>query len=101
MSNVVIELLKFKVEPQFQEEYLRQDAAIWTRALAQCPGFLGKEVWLNPKEPTEVIIVIRWATKQQWKSLPLELLHKIEQEFTQQLGCTYEIVESCEYQVRI
>ena len=97
---MVIELLKFKVAPEHREQFIQKDAEIWTQALAGCPGFLGKEVWINPNEPTQVILVIRWATREQWKSIPLELLDAIEQQFAQQLGDIYQIVEVSEYQVR-
>lgn len=100
MAKMVIELLKCKVDPDWREQYLQKDAEVWTKALAECPGFLGKEVWLNSEEASEVILVIRWATKEQWKSIPEELLNQVEQEFAQQMmGCNYEIVESSEYQV--
>ncbi|MES1023136.1 TIGR03792 family protein [Gloeocapsa sp. BRSZ] len=96
---MVIELLKCKVDPDLREQYLQLDAEVWTKALAECPGFLGKEVWLNPHEASEVILVIRWATKEQWKAIPDEFLNRIEQLFLQQMGRTYKIVESAEYQV--
>lgn len=99
MTNTVIELLKFKVDPNDRDRYLQKDAEIWTKALADCPGFLGKEVWLNPEEHTEVTIVIRWATKEHWKSISEEFLNRIEQEFAQQVGQTYTTVEASEYQV--
>ena len=97
---MIIELLKFKVAPELQKQYLQKDAEIWTQTLASCAGFLGKEVWLNPNEPTEVILIIRWASREQWKSIPLELLNAIEQQFAQQLSNNYQIVESAEYQVK-
>lgn len=99
MTNIVIELLRCQVDPKHREQYLQKDAEIWTKALADCPGFLGKEVWLNPQEDSEVILIIRWATKEQWKSISEELLNQIEQEFAQQMGQTYTIVESSEYRV--
>jgi len=99
MSTVVIELLKFKVAPELREQYIQKDAEIWTQTLSSWSGFLGKEVWLNPNEPTEVILIIRWASREQWKSIPVELVDAIEQQFTHELGGTYQIVESCEYQV--
>jgi uncharacterized protein (TIGR03792 family) len=100
MTSVVIELLKIKVAPEHREKYIQKDAQIWTQAIARCPGFLGKEVWINPNEPSEVILVIRWATREQWKSIPPERLQQISQEFDQQLGYTHQIVDSAEYQAR-
>lgn len=97
---MVIELLKVKVAPEHREQFIQKDAEIWTQAIALYPGFLGKEVWLDPNEPTQVILVIRWATREQWKSIALEQLQAIEQRFTQQIGNTYQLIESSEYQVR-
>jgi len=100
MTSVVIELLKIKVAPEHREQYIQKDAEIWTQAIARYPGFLGKEVWINPNEPSEVILVIRWATREQWKSIPPERLQQISQEFDQQLGYTHQIIDSAEYQAR-
>jgi uncharacterized protein (TIGR03792 family) len=97
---VVIELLKFQVPPGEREIYIQKDAEIWTTGLAKYPGFLGKEVWINPEEPTELILIVRWATREQWKAIPLEDLQIIEEKFTQAMGKSYPIVESGEYQVR-
>ncbi|QIR41324.1 TIGR03792 family protein [Tolypothrix sp. PCC 7910] len=95
---MVIEFLRFKIASQMREIYIQKDAEIWTTALAQYPGFLGKEVWLNPQDPTEIIFVVRWATKEQWQAIPPEELAAIEQKFAAALGDTYELVESAEYQ---
>jgi uncharacterized protein (TIGR03792 family) len=96
---MVIELLKIKVPPEIQQEYIQKDAEIWTAALAEYPGFVSKQVWLDPNNPTEVTLVIYWQTRSQWKAIPQEDLAVIEQRFTQQLGFTCEIVESSEYQL--
>ncbi|WP_369792309.1 hypothetical protein [Synechocystis sp. PCC 7509] len=50
--------------------------------------------------PTEVILVIRWRSRQEWKSISPQLLEDIECQFGSQMGNThYKIVESLEYQV--
>lgn len=97
---MVIELLKFKVAPELRERYIQQDAEIWTTALAKYPGFLGKEVWINHQDPTELILIIRWATREQWKSIRQEELQSIEAKFAQAMGEAYPVIESAEYQVR-
>jgi uncharacterized protein (TIGR03792 family) len=95
---VVIELLKFKIAADIQATFIQKDEEIWTTALANYPGFLAKEVWLNPKDSTEIICVIRWATKEQWQAIPLQELEAVEQKFAAAVGDTYELVESSEYQ---
>ncbi|MFW9262537.1 cyanobacterial protein, TIGR03792 family [Nostoc sp. KVJ20] len=95
-----IELLKFKVASDLREYFIQKDAQIWTTALAEYPGFLGKEVWISPNDYTEVILIIRWATLEQWKAVPQAHLQTIEDNFIQALRESYSIVDSGEYQVR-
>ncbi|KAF3884681.1 MULTISPECIES: TIGR03792 family protein [Nostocales] len=97
---MVIELLKVKIPPEQREKFIQKDAEIWTPALAKYPGFLGKEVWINPNDAAEVVFIIRWATREQWKAIPQGDLEAIEKKFTQALGFPQKIVESEEYQVR-
>lgn len=97
---MVIEFLKIEVTPEHRQKYLQLDKEIWTKALAKCPGFLGKEVWLNPDKPTEAILIVRWASREEWKSISAELLNEIERQFALALGSIeHQIVESVEYEV--
>lgn len=96
---MVIELLKFQVPPEVQATYIQKDREIWTTTLAEYPGFLGKEVWTNPNDPTEVILIIRWATREQWQAIPPEDLQRIDAKFTQAMGETYPIVASAEFEL--
>nr|WP_211176531.1 TIGR03792 family protein [Brasilonema sp. UFV-L1] len=93
-------MLKVKVPPEQREKYIQNDAEIWTKALAKYPGFLGKEVWINPNDATEIVLVIHWATREDWRTVPQAALEIIDHQFTQAMGEYYPIVESSEYQVR-
>ncbi len=97
---MVIEVLKFKVSPQLREKYIQKDGEIWTAALAKYPGFISKEVWINPNDSTEVVLIIRWETRSQWKAIPQSDLEAIALKFDAVMGASYPIVESAEYQVR-
>ena len=98
---MIIEWLKFRVSPNLREEFLELDQQIWTNKLKTCPGFLGKEVWLNPEKLDEVVILIHWQTRQEWKNIPQEELDRIEKQFNQKMqGKNYQMIESLEYQVR-
>ena len=59
---MVIEWLKIKVASELREKFIAKDAEIWTARLSGYPGFLSKEVWINPEAPTEVVLIIRWET---------------------------------------
>lgn len=97
---MVIEWLKFQVDLKRREEFIQKDTEIWTPVLAKSPGFLGKEVWINPDSPTEVIFVIHWESREQWKSVSQKLLDETEQRFAEAMGNSYQMLESQEYQVR-
>lgn len=97
---MVIEWLKIRVSAELREKYIQVDSQVWTPMLASYPGFLGKEIWLDPASSTEIILIIRWASRQQWKSISSERLVETEQLFLQELGASSEIIEEAEYQVQ-
>lgn len=98
---MVIEWLKFHVNPKLREQFVEQDQAIWTKTLSQQPGFLGKEIWINPTDPNEVVVVIRWQTREQWDAIAPALLAETEKRFQQAMGKdTYEMLEAKELHIR-
>lgn len=98
---MVIEWLKVRVAEALRERYIQKDEEIWTTALARYPGFLGKEIWLNPDHPDEIVMVIQWQSREQWKAIPEEALEQVEREFDRALGTSdYKIVEAKEFVVR-
>ncbi|MBW4472512.1 MAG: TIGR03792 family protein [Stenomitos rutilans HA7619-LM2] len=98
---MVIEWLKVQVVPELREKYIQKDEEIWTTALSKFPGYLGKQVWIDPNNLDKVVLVIHWASREMWKSIPIKVLEMIEMQFAQQMGQnTYKIIEEGEYQVR-
>lgn len=98
---MVLEYLKFLVSPELREKFIEKDREIWTSALAKYPGFLSKEIWINPKIAEEIVIIVRWKTRQEWKAIPIDTLEAIEKQFAASMGENeYKLVESKEYQLR-
>lgn len=98
---MVIEWLKFQVAEELRENFIQKDEEIWTAALAKYSGFLGKEVWISPEDPQEVIFVIHWETREAWKAIPQDYLNATEKRFNQAFEQnTYKIIEAQEYSVR-
>jgi uncharacterized protein (TIGR03792 family) len=97
---MVIEWLTFAVAPGHRETFIRIDYDIWTAALSQYPGFISKEVWISPDLADQVVCMIRWQTREQWKAIPQAELDRIEQQFDTAFGHTYRIIDAREYQVR-
>jgi uncharacterized protein (TIGR03792 family) len=98
---MVIEWLKFTVNPEFREKFVKTDEEIWTKFLKRQEGHLGKEVWISPVVENEVIAISYWQTREQWSAIPTSLLDETEARFLKAMGeGTYQLVESKEYQMR-
>ena len=96
-SNMVIEWLKIKVAPEHRDLFIEADDKIWTPALAQYPGFMDKTTWLNPVDLSEIVLVIHWETREQWKAIPAEALDSVTQAFEAAFPFDYEMIEAKEY----
>jgi len=57
---------------------------------------LGKEIWVDPVQ-NEVVIVIRWQTKELWKSVPQSVIDELDAKMGE---LQMPLAESREYQVR-
>ncbi|MBD1821702.1 TIGR03792 family protein [Cyanobacteria bacterium FACHB-DQ100] len=97
---MVIEWLKVKVPLELRETYIQKDAEIWTETLSKYPGYVGKEIWFNPKDDTDLIMVIYWQTKDAWKGIPASVLEETDRRFTAAMGQSFPFAEEGEYQVR-
>lgn len=97
---MVIEWLTFAVDPDNRETFIRLDNEIWTAALSEYPGFISKEVWISPDLLDQVVFMVRWQTREQWKAIPQDVLEAIEQQFDEAVNFSYRIIDAREYQVR-
>ncbi|MGL4321505.1 MAG: TIGR03792 family protein [Paracoccaceae bacterium] len=96
---MVIEWLRFTVPVVDQARYLAADAEIWTVALAGNPGFLGKEVWVRNDDPTSVNLIIKWASREEWKAVPAGLLAKTDAAFQAAMGAVFPVLDCIDYEV--
>jgi uncharacterized protein (TIGR03792 family) len=98
---MIIEWLKFEVDAKHRELLIEKDELVWTKALAKYPGFLGKDIWIDARQPNTVVFVIHWANRDAWKTIPASELEQADQEFARQMGTVhYQLKETGEYQVR-
>ncbi|MEG4806062.1 TIGR03792 family protein [Microcoleus sp. F8-D3] len=93
---MIIEWLRFKVPPEKWEAFIRRDEEVWTAGLRNFAGYLGKEIWVDAVE-NEVVMLIRWETREKWKSVPQSTIDELDRQMGDLL---IAIAESREYQVR-
>ena len=75
--SMVIEMLRFEVSKEQRAAFLAADAAVWTAALSQYPGFISKETFID-QETDHVVTMIRWESLDSWKSIPQDELDAID-----------------------
>ena len=93
---MVIEWLEFQVPAEKRTAFIERDEAVWTAALKQFQGFLGKEVWIDP-ETERVILVIRWQSQEAWDAFPLSKIQQLDRQMGE---LSIPIANSNRYQVR-
>lgn len=99
--EMIVEWRRMRVRSELVQRFLKADEAVWTAGLAREEGFLGKEVWLDRREPGEVVLVIRWRSERDWTSIPGERLEELERRFREHLPEGHELVEMRVFEVEM
>ncbi len=78
----VVEHLRVKVPAKARQAWLEAERGSWEPWLAQQPGFLGRDLLWDP-EREEGTLLIRWATRAQWKAIPVAEVEAVQERFEQ------------------
>jgi uncharacterized protein (TIGR03792 family) len=78
----VVEHLRVKVPAEARQAWLEAERGSWEPWLAQQDGYLGRDLLWDP-EREEGTLLIRWASRQQWKAIPLEEVEAVQERFEQ------------------
>ena len=75
---MVIEFLHFTVAPEQRQAFIARDAEVWSAGLADQPGYLGKDVWVDLDNPAQVRLAIRWESRAHWQAVPQALQDELD-----------------------
>ena len=78
----VVEHLRVKVPAEARQAWLAAERGSWDPWLKQQPGYLGRDLLWDP-EREEGTLLIRWASRDQWKAIPLEEVEAVQERFEQ------------------
>lgn len=78
----VVEHLRVKVPAEARQAWLEAERGSWEPWLAQQDGYLGRDLLWDP-EREEGTLLIRWASRQQWKAIPLKEVEAVQERFEQ------------------
>lgn len=78
----VVEHLRVKVPAEARQAWLEAERGSWEPWLQRQPGYLGRQLLWDPSRE-EGTLLIRWASRQQWKAIPLAEVEAVQQQFEQ------------------
>ena len=79
-SEFVVEMLRLDVPAAQREIWLAAEASTWQPWLEQQDGFLGRDLYWDPKLE-QGLLLIRWASRAQWKAIEADAVDQVQQRF--------------------
>ena len=76
----VVEHLRVKVPAEARTAWLEAERGSWEPWLQQQQGFIGRDLLWDP-EREEGTLLIRWASREQWKAIPVEEVEAVQERF--------------------
>ena len=78
--GLVTEELRLKIPSEFKKIWLQAEKEVWEPWLSIQDGFLGRQIFWD-KEKEEALILVNWKNKKLWKSISMEEVNEIQEEF--------------------
>ena len=78
----VVEHLRVQVPAEAREAWLEAERGSWEPWLQQQDGYLGRDL-LWDAEREEGTLLIRWASREQWKQIPVAEVEAVQERFEQ------------------
>lgn len=76
----VVEHLRVKVPAEARQAWLEAERGSWEPWLAEQEGYLGRDL-LWDAEREEGTLLIRWASRAQWKAIPEQEVERVQARF--------------------
>lgn len=82
LEVVVVEHLRIKVPADGRAAWLQAEQGSWEPWLEKQDGYLGRDLlWDSERE--EGTLLIRWASREQWKAIPEAEVEAVQEHFEQ------------------
>tara|TARA_Y100001968_G_scaffold280565_1_gene277171 strand:+ start:43177 stop:43629 length:453 start_codon:yes stop_codon:yes gene_type:complete len=81
-KNMVIEHLRLSVPREYVNVWRSAEEKTWEPWLENKRGFLGRQLLWDPKNQ-EATLLISWASREAWKSIPQGEVETIQEKFEQ------------------
>ena len=89
-GELVTEELRLEIPSNFKEVWLKAEKEVWEPWLSIQDGFLGRQIFWD-KEKEEALILVNWKNKKLWKSISMEEVNKIQEEFEENVKTSLKL----------
>ncbi len=79
-EGIVVEYLRLDVQEQARQAWIKAEKESWEPWLAKQSGFLGRQMFWD-KEKEEAMLLISWANREDWKSIPQSEVDAVQAQF--------------------
>jgi len=76
----IVEYIKLEVPKKFKNAWLKAEEGSWERWLLKQDGFLGRQLFWDPKEE-EATLLIGWESRSVWKSISKSEINNVQDDF--------------------
>lgn len=83
-NSEIVEELRIKVPSKYKKEWLKAEKEVWDKWLATKDGFLGRQIFWDANK-SQGLLLVTWASKQKWKSIPEDEVLKIQKQFEEKV----------------
>ena len=89
LNGNIVEELRLNVPLKYKESWLKAEEEVWEPWLSNQDGFLGRQIFYNPKKE-EALLLVKWESRNMWKNISNEEVNKMqkiyEENVTSSLG---------------
>ena len=76
----IIEHLKLEVPKKFKNAWLKAEEGSWEPWLLKQDGFLGRQLFWNPKEEEATLLIV-WESRAIWKNISQSEINLVQEDF--------------------
>ena len=79
-NELITEELRIKVPFDFKDVWLEAEKQFWEPWLSQKDGFMGRQIFWDPKKE-EALILINWKNKKLWKNISIQEVNELQEKY--------------------
>ncbi len=79
-NTLIVEYIRLSVPSKDRRAWLIAEGKTWEPWLAEKEGFVNRELLWDQKKQ-EATLLIRWSTKEKWKSIPQSEIDQVQENF--------------------